>query len=354
MNLEGLLSEAKQTPPCGPNLEHDLSFFELEEAARAKPEERLGDAVKPAEDPDWPKVIALAESLLPRTKDLRIAVHLTRALTRTEGIPGLATGLGLIHGLLERYWDHVHPVLEGDQGGDPTERINALRPLADPETVTRVDPQTVLRDLRDAYVVNSREHGQLQARDVEIALGRLAPPRTSASTAPKSLAEIHGTLAAAFASDQTIPNALHEARERVYSIQTLVAERVGADRGIDLKPLAQCIESVVEACDAALGTRPVQTDSARAVDSASHAASATPSTTPSTDGEIRTRQDAVRMLDRVCSYLEFHEPSNPAPLFIRRAQRLMTKNFVEIVKDLMPDSLSNLEKLAGEAVEQKQ
>ncbi len=71
------------------------------------------------------------------------------------------------------------------------------------------------------------------------------------------------------------------------------------------------------------------------------------------DGEIRTREDAVRMLDRVCSYLERQEPSNPAPLFIRRAQRLMTKSFLEIVKDLMPDSLSNLEKLAGEAVEKK-
>ena len=56
----------------------------------------------------------------------------------------------------------------------------------------------------------------------------------------------------------------------------------------------------------------------------------------------------VRMLDLVCGYLERHEPSNPAPLFIRRAQRLMTKNFVDIVRDLLPDSLSNLEKLAGE------
>jgi hypothetical protein len=31
----------------------------------------------------------------------------------------------------------------------------------------------------------------------------------------------------------------------------------------------------------------------------------------------------------------------------------MTKSFIEIVKDLMPDSLSNLEKLAGEAIDKK-
>src|SRR5262245_9919505 len=142
VDLTALLLETKDAPPCGPNLEHDLSFFELEDAARSKPEQRLGDAIKPAEEPSWPKVIELGQNLLLRTKDLRIAVHLTRALTRTEGILGLAVGLGLVHGLLERYWDQVHPVLEADQGGDPTERLNALAPLADAETM--------IRDLRDA------------------------------------------------------------------------------------------------------------------------------------------------------------------------------------------------------------
>src|SRR5262245_27047396 len=128
VDVQALLSEIKDSPPCGPNLEHDLSFFELEEAARSKPEQRIGDAIKPAEEPSWPRVIELGITLLGRTKDLRVGVHLTRALTRTEGIAGLAAGLSLVHGLLERYWDHVHPTLEADQGGDPTERINALAP----------------------------------------------------------------------------------------------------------------------------------------------------------------------------------------------------------------------------------
>jgi type VI secretion system protein ImpA len=69
---------------------------------------------------------------------------------------------------------------------------------------------------------------------------------------------------------------------------------------------------------------------------------------PAVAGEIRSRDDAVRMLELVCNYLERHEPSNPAPLFIRRAQRLIKKSFMEIVRDLMPDSLSQLEKLAGD------
>ncbi|PYM16236.1 MAG: hypothetical protein DMD81_13070 [Candidatus Rokuibacteriota bacterium] len=92
IDLEVLLAERKESPPCGPNLEHDLSFFELDEAARGKPEQRIGEAIKPAEEPNWAKVAALAQGLLVRTKDLRTGVHLTRALTHMDGIPGLAVG----------------------------------------------------------------------------------------------------------------------------------------------------------------------------------------------------------------------------------------------------------------------
>jgi type VI secretion system protein ImpA len=64
-------------------------------------------------------------------------------------------------------------------------------------------------------------------------------------------------------------------------------------------------------------------------------------------GELRTREDAIRALERVCDFLERTEPTNPAPLFIRRAQRLMGMNFVDIVRELVPDSMSQLENLAG-------
>ncbi|HEY7037564.1 MAG TPA: type VI secretion system protein TssA [Methylomirabilota bacterium] len=336
LEVETLLSEAKEAPPCGPNLEHELAFFELEEAARGKAEQRVGDVVKPAEDPKWPKVVELAEGLLLRSKDLRAAVHLTRGLTRTEGMRGLGTGLGVIHGLLDRYWDGVHPQLEADHGDDATERVNALAPLADPETV--------LRDVRDTYLVNSREHGQLQVREVEVALGRLTPAATGEPSAVKALAQIHGQIAGAFAADRTVPAAIRIAHEHAQAIQTIVADRASSAYAIDLKPLTQSLETLLEACEGALGP-----SEAAAPGVASARTGAPGGVQLARGGEIQTREEAVQLLDLVCAYLQRHEPTNPAPLFIRRAQRLMTKSFVEIVKDLMPDSLSQLEKLTGEA-----
>ena len=64
-------------------------------------------------------------------------------------------------------------------------------------------------------------------------------------------------------------------------------------------------------------------------------------------GEIRSREDAVRVLERVCAFIERTEPANPAPLFIRRAQQLLTKSFMEIIQDLAPDSLGQIQKMVG-------
>lgn len=45
--------------------------------------------------------------------------------------------------------------------------------------------------------------------------------------------------------------------------------------------------------------------------------------------------------------IERNEPSHPAPLLIQRAQRLMTKSFVEIIRDLAPDGMGQVQMLAG-------
>jgi type VI secretion system protein ImpA len=334
VDIEGLLSPSPQLPPCGPNLEHDLAFFELEEAAKGKPDQRLGDVVKPAEEPRWPAVAEMSQALLGRSKDLRIAVLLTRAATRVDGLPGLNAGLRVIQGLLEQYWDGVYPRLEVEHGNDPIERLNALAPLGDPDGV--------IGDVRNAYLVNSRELGQLQGREVEIALGRLAPVSTGGSGAAKTLGQIHAQLATAFASDREIPTSLRASRDAVQAIQAYVNDHIGTDYSIDLKPLRQCLENLLETCDAALsnGSGDTLTADARGQDGTARTAIVT-------HGEIRTREEALRLLDLVCAYMKVHEPANPAPLFIRRAQRLMCKDFIEIVKDLIPDSLSSLERLAG-------
>ncbi len=65
-------------------------------------------------------------------------------------------------------------------------------------------------------------------------------------------------------------------------------------------------------------------------------------------GEINSRDEAMRVLDKVSDYFVRHEPSSPVPMLIRRAKRLVSKNFMEIVRDLAPDGLPQVEKIRGE------
>jgi type VI secretion system protein ImpA len=59
-------------------------------------------------------------------------------------------------------------------------------------------------------------------------------------------------------------------------------------------------------------------------------------------GSIEIRNDALRAIDMVCEYLERTEPTNPAQLLLRRARKLVNKNFVELVRELAPESLNEV------------
>src|ERR1700687_3588777 len=117
---EGLLSPFTGENPSGQSLRYDPVYDKIREARRADEELQLSEeaskrdvwtrAVKKA---DFVQVTKLCtEVLAKRAKDLQIAAWLTEALLAQEKIPGLTQGLDLIRGLLENFWDTVHPEIE--------------------------------------------------------------------------------------------------------------------------------------------------------------------------------------------------------------------------------------------------
>ena len=69
--------------------------------------------------------------------------------------------------------------------------------------------------------------------------------------------------------------------------------------------------------------------------------------TPAVSGEIASREDVVRVIDRVCAYYERCEPSSPVPLLLRRARRLVSMSFFEVLRDLTPDGVPRAEMICG-------
>lgn len=334
IDVDTLLAPLGDDAPCGPDLEYDSAFLALEDAARSKAEQQFGDTIIPAEEPDWRKVQTLSLELLGRTRDLRVAMHLLRASTRLQGLGAAADGLRLIHGMLSQFWDHVHPMLDVEDNNDPTMRLNALAPL--------VDGQCFLYDLRKAMLGAGRSG--LTGRDIELASGK-AQPHDGESVTPmigivQALQEADGLQAG-------LLTALAGMVETVKAIDSVIIERASAS-GPEFRPLRLLAQIISDAAAQANGAA-AESESAATADVGGDlsAAGAAHMAAVMQPGVLRTRDDAIQALEKVCEWLEAHEPSNPAPLLIRRAQRLMSKNFVDIIKDLVPDSIDQIGKLAG-------
>ena len=64
-------------------------------------------------------------------------------------------------------------------------------------------------------------------------------------------------------------------------------------------------------------------------------------------GAIKSRQDAIRALDAAAEFFRRNEPSSPIPMFLDRAKRLVSKDFLEVLADVAPDALPQARSAGG-------
>lgn len=350
IDVTRLLAPVSEESPCGENLEYDVDYAAMEQAAAGKPEQQFGNTFIPAQDPDWGEVFEKATSLLERSKDLRVALNLARSATRTQGLPGLADSLAVLNGLVEQFWEKVHPQLDPDDDNDPTIRLNTIASVC--------DPTSMLRFAREAPLVKSRGLGTFSYRDVLIAQGEMPPP---AEGNKPELSTIEGAFSDVEA-DQLKENAASAAKalELTQAIESAVTGHVGVSASPSLDPLTDLLKSINKLLQDKLAVRglldePAGDEPATVADeSAGSEESAAASSNgrkgaaaQKLTGEIASREDVIRAIDKICDYYKRYEPSSPVPLFLNRAKRLASKSFLEILRDLTPDALNQALALGG-------
>lgn len=346
IDIEQFCSVLDGDNPAGSDLEYDPDFLALEVAQKGKAERQYGDTLIPAEPPDWKQVLTQASALATRTRDLRIACTLTRALTHLHGLQGLVRGLQVTDRLCRQMWEHVFPALDENDDNDPTFRMNALAPFADREGL--------LADIRDCVFVSARGMGTCTVRQLEIALGILSPSQDGTAR-PFDIAEIDAIVASAQADGGFAENHAQQAIDLAHGLQAYLSNQAGAASAPDLQPLFTRLRPIAEYSKKFVASQPAAPSEADTI--AKTGETAAPSMTPTQNratapiGEIRSSQDAARMLDLICAYFEKNEPTNPAPLLLRRAQRLSTMNFYDIVRDIAPDAISSVDLVAGSRAE---
>ena len=321
--------------PCGDNLEYDDDFRAMEKAAAGRPPNQFETE---GVAPDWRTVLNLSQVLFERTRDLRVAIHWARARIRLDGAATLPEGLRLASGLLARFWDTLHPLPDD---GDAYARVNALNDMC--------SQAGLLGDLRDSLIVADRSIGELRGRDVEIALGVLEP-RADESTPGRS--QVEQMLRDAVAAEPGLAAFPQAALAELAELQQLMRDRVGYATAPELQPLVTAlsgIRGVMPGDSAAAGA---EAGTADADDTGESPGAPRRGSRAGLSGGIESRADALRAIDMVCEYLERTEPTNPAQLLLRRARKLVNKNFVQLVRELAPESLDAVARVMGISAEE--
>ena len=324
--IEVWLSPLNEASACGPNLEYEPEFLELLQAT-GKAANQFG----PGEPADWPRIQELAQSLLSRTRDLRLAMWWGRACVNLEGFAALPSALTLMHGLLDRFWETLHPLPDVDDS-DSLARLSVI------DGLNKLD--SLLGDVRNARLLNDPRFAALKARDVEIAMGKLA---ARADEAARTQGQVTGMISEAPADAAAALGAqAHAAMASLGAIHSLMTERFRADLVVDLATMRGIASSVV-----AVVPKIVQSEAVAEATSAQKAEVAAEPVRRGGVSSVDTRADALRAIELVCAYLERNEPTNPAQLLLHRAARVIDKNFLQLVKELAPDSMKDVAKIMG-------
>lgn len=345
ISAEELLKPINEAKPCGDDLYYDPSFQELESMMKGKLETQFS----PAEDPDWKALRTRCLELFGKSKDLRVATALCLAVVKTGGVLELAQALAVLRGLLEGYWEPVYPQLDPADNNDPLYRVNTIAALATSKG-TFGDPMRFIERLGQAPLTDSAQLGRISY--AEIARSQSGQTEVAAGEKPwRSAAEIEAALRDTKPEHlQAVYEAVSTSIQHVTAIDTFLINTVGADKAPDLEYLLSELKAM-QKCVAPAGSE-VSAEDAQAAE-ATGEPGATISTGPakSISGEIQSRQDVLKMLDKICQYYGRTEPSSPVPLILRRAQRLAAMDFMAIINDMSPDALAVVRTITGEKAE---
>jgi len=333
-----LLQPISPDHPCGESLE-DTELLASFDAYRLFGQSRPLDAPaepnekripKPLGSPEWAQIRDRALEALGKSKDLRLLAHLGTALLRTDGVPAFAQTLNVASQWLETHWSQTYPLVDEDA----ILRRNALNCFA--------DPMAVVDGLRRVPLVSSRLHGTFSLRDIDIATHQMLPSdgdaqvdenqvnAAFASVPVAGLTQLHDSVVSAAASLQKIDATMRDA--------------AGSEATPSFELLATQLGKMNQALRGQLALHP---DGAAATPGGESGAESGAGDGLSASGVVKSRQDAIRVLDAVADFFRRTEPSSPIPLFLARAKRLVSKDFLEVLADIAPEAVAQARAAGG-------
>jgi type VI secretion system protein ImpA len=337
--VDALLKPLPGDEPTGTSVRYDPVIAEIRIARESDdPSLPQGEWERPLKKADWSLVASLcSQTLSERSKDLQIAAWLSEAWIHLYQVDGLRAGVRLIQGLLDIYWEGVHPRQSED--GDFDARVAPLAWMNESIPLTlrlhvgllpwpdRKPSYITLEDWTKAPLVapsksdddndNEPNPAATPSRDELMLMG--------ATTAAPQLLQLRESLALAMTEWKAFDAMVDERLSKEAPSLSRVAETLGLiDRAIT--SLLSNRQTVSATNSRTASEQAVDTDRhADAIENADEPAMKP--AVPSEDfvdprlatGPIRSRADAYRQLEGIANFLQSIEPHSPTPYLIRRA-----------------------------------
>ena len=335
---EDILTPIPGDNPSGSSLRHVPIYDQIKEARRNEDAIPQGDWEHQIKSADYQSVIKLTQdALATQSKDLQLAVWLAEALIYEERGSGLCAGLTLLRDLTTTFWDSLYPELED---GDAEFRATPLEWFGNyfdpskgssPSVAIRRIPITrsgldwfqykVSRSVPSEAETQGSE-AKAEARKAAVAEGKLTPeefdsafrdtPKTfyrqlesDFKTAGENLEALNSVCQEKFGNAAPGFRELRRALEEVStSVRILLTEKLK----MDPDPVARPEGSI----DGVEGTEAAATASEVSLDEGLEAPG---------NLELRTRQDALRLLIASARFLRRADPSDSVPYLMVRALR---------------------------------
>ena len=343
---EEILAPIRADAPCGQFMRYDPQYLAIrharEEDDAALP---MGDWERPLKKADWKAVAMLCTNLLTKgSKDLQVAAWLCEAWIHVHQVEGFIAGTDILTGMVERFWEDVHPQIEDDDDdaraspfvwiNDNLARTLLLNivlvrvPECVPSVVTLAQwGQSLVQDVTDsddARVSSQLNERPLTRSDITASahgqnLTRLIQLQEQLSTAinkwdtlatlldkkmkdnPPSVARVGDILRRLGRVASDLIDGRTPQKSEIKQAQPLLGEPVPSDdHGVNMQAGRNDLESFRV-----------------------------------TGGTFANREEAYRHLEMVAKYLQTTEPHSPTPYLIKRAVAWGRMSLAELLQEAM-------------------
>lgn len=346
IDCELLVGPFKEGATPDPNVQYGATYRAIKEAMRHEDPVTNGPIQSQGKSADWQKVVLLSTKILTEEgKDLGVMVWLVEGLTRKHGFVGLRDGLRVMTLAHEKCWNDLLPAIEEDGDLDPRatklEALNTILPRAIQTVPIMHQPGGVIYSCYDygkGHDDIEKLRGAVQAAQTQEQRGHAQAALDEATQLGEKIDRVVASTPLSHFS--SLRDMVTEAWEACQSLNHIATEKYGAE-GFTLRPLQEMVEGCRDLLDELVRKRggvglrhehvnePAQEESV---------VTTTQTEGLAVSGDLKTRADAIRQLQRVAEFFRRTEPHSPVPYLVQRAVRWQEMPLEEWLQELIKDT----------------